>query len=401
MPPKQASPAKEPLKYCPQCFHFMPLANQTCPKCGLSYPSKSSSLYLNPRLRLRKRYLVGKVLGHGGFGVTYLGYNMQGEKRVAIKEFFPREHASRLQNSSTIMALAGQSNELFQYGKQRFVEEARFLSKFHHPNIVKIMDLMEAFGTVYFVMEYLDGVTVSEHVKENGPLGYTEVRQIVLQLLDALEEVHSLGILHRDINPRNLLLVGKQQKPVLIDFGSARQQTAHVSHSLSVIIAPHYAPIEQYTRHGQQGPYTDIYALAATAYFMLTGNPPPEPQEQMIGNRKLVAPSLQRRDIRPEDEAWLLKALEIKKEDRPQTVQDWRRLILPYQVKLQAPPSREITRKPKTSELTMQLGQQLGKQLKQGIPTPSHSVWMVLSGICGLLVLIWILLKFLLVGGAS
>jgi len=199
------------------------------------------------------------------------------------------------------------------------------------------MDLMEAFGSVYFVMEYLDGQTVKEYVQDKGPMDMFSVKTMILQLLGALENVHRKHILHRDIKPHNIFITSSG-RPVLIDFGSARQQFANVSQTLTTILTPGYAPVEQYSRQGQQGAWTDIYALAATSYFMLTGSAPPEAQDIMLGYEKLVPPSQRRPDICEVEEEWLLQGLRIQKTERPQSVKIWRKLILPYEVSVLPPP---------------------------------------------------------------
>ncbi len=219
-------------------------------------------------------YRIESVLGSGGFGVTYLARDTHLNWRVAIKEFFPCNIAVRAQDHS-VRPHSSTLAESFQSGLQQFLDEARALASFRHPNIVRVLRFFEINNTAYMVMEYEQGHALHQWVRVKGSPDRPTVLNIVRPLLDGLEVVHSAGFLHRDIKPGNIF-IRTDQSPVLLDFGSARNLTTRSGDTITAIVTPGYAPFEQYHSHGHQGPWSDIYSLGAVMYWMVTGQKPVE-----------------------------------------------------------------------------------------------------------------------------
>ena len=314
-------------KYCLNCFQVMEAALMQCENCRYPQPSSFNPTYLRPPYRLGNQYIIGRVLGHGGFAITYLGYDRHLGTRVAIKEYFPSEFAMRAPDGENVLPYAGEKQALFQLGKEKFMAEARLLATLRNPNIIRIRHFLEAFNTAYFVMEYLEGNTLKDFISKNGgQLTWAQTRKLLWPLLDALEEVHLKQCYHRDIKPENIYIT-EREEPILLDFGAARQQMSGATTNLLAFLTPGYAPAEQYSANGIQGPWTDIYALSATMYYCLTGMVPPVPQDRALGETELVPPSKLGIDMPAAEEAWLLKGLEIKWSNRPESIHEWRRMM--------------------------------------------------------------------------
>ena len=232
-------------------------------------------------------YEIVRVLGVGGFGMTYLGFDDDLDIAVAIKEYLPGDLARR-DGSLTVNPRSTDDAADFQWGLDRFLSEARDLARFNHPNIIRVRRYFRAHGTAYIVMDYAEGETLSDLIKREGKLSQERVQGILLPLMDGLDEVHRSDLLHRDIKPGNII-IRENGQPVLIDFGAARQSTGARSKSLTAIITPGYAPLEQYSSKGKQGAWTDIYALAAVAYRALTGITPEEATNRVVEDDLLPA----------------------------------------------------------------------------------------------------------------
>jgi formylglycine-generating enzyme required for sulfatase activity len=314
-------------KYCHNCFQVMDAALMQCDRCQYLQPTSFNPTYLKPPYRLNNQYILGRVLGHGGFAITYLGYDRHLGSRVAIKEYFPAEFAMRAPDGEKVIPYAGEKQTLFQLGKEKFMVEARLLATLRNPNTIRIRHFFEGCNTAYFVMEYLEGQTLKEYIASNGgQISWRRTKQVLWPLLDALEEVHLKQCYHRDIKPENIYIT-QRGEPILLDFGAARQQMSGATTNLLAFLTPGYAPAEQYSANGIQGPWTDIYALAATMYYALTGMTPPVPQDRALGEAELVPPSKLGVNIPPREEAWLLKGLEVKWSHRPESIHDWRRTM--------------------------------------------------------------------------
>ncbi|MZP29825.1 protein kinase [Heliobacterium undosum] len=227
-----------------------------CPHCGWAQGTPAGSpLHLSPGTMLNDRYLLGKVLGHGGFGVTYLAWDLMLKVKLAIKEYLPRELATRAPGHTAVTIFSSERGFSFEKGLESFLDEARRLARFReHPNIVGIQDFFRANNTAYLVMNYIEGITFREYLERaGGKLPFSAALEIMMPVMDALREVHDNGILHRDISPDNIYISTTGQVKIL-DFGAARNVLGECSQSLSVVLKPGYAPEEQYRTRGEQGP---------------------------------------------------------------------------------------------------------------------------------------------------
>ena len=314
---------------CYNCFHYAP-EGRACSYCRYD-PSKDTREYrvaLKPGTILLNRYLVGRVLGQGGFGITYVALDNATKSRVAIKEYMPSEFASRDEGTVDLKLNNSMVQADFDYGKEQFLAEAKTLAAFvGNEHIIGIRDMFEANGTAYFAMEFAEGVNLKQYMEQKGrPLQVYEANRILLPIMEALQWVHSKGIVHRDIAPDNIM-IRSDGKAKLIDFGAARYSTGEKSKSLDVILKHGFAPYEQYSRRGRQGPYTDVYALAATYYYAITGKVPPDAVDRMDEDT-LQPPSAYGVRIRRETEAVLMKALAVSSKNRWQTMAEFYTALL-------------------------------------------------------------------------
>ena len=314
---------------CYNCFHYAP-EEVPCPYCGYD-PKECQDKYriaLKPGTPLANRYLIGRVLGQGGFGITYVSLERQTRSRVAVKEFLPTNLVNRAQDGVSLILNSVNQQTTFIYSKQQFLEEAKTLTELSgNEHIVRILSFFEANGTAYFAMEFVEGVTLGEYMAQHGgPLPLDEANRILRPIMEALDWVHSKGIVHRDIAPDNIM-VRSDGKAKLIDFGAARYSTGQVTESLDVVLKHGFAPMEQYSRRGRQGPFTDVYAMAATYYYVLTGKVPPDAAERS-GEDKLVPPGALGVAIWKETEAVLMKALAVSSKDRYQTMAEFYTALL-------------------------------------------------------------------------
>ena len=272
--------------------------------------------------RLQEFELRG-FLGAGGFGIAYLGWNTELQIPVAIKEYLPSDCAVR-ERSLSVVAKSRDDAAVYEWGLESFLEEARMLARFKHPNIVQIYRFFRAHGTGYIVMEYVEGQTLSERLKEHGVISEGQLRQILLPLLEGLEEVHRSGLTHRDIKPGNIIMRASDDSPVLLDFGAARQTVMARSRSMTAVLTPRYAPIEQYSEKGRQGPWTDVYALGALCCRAMTGKAPEESSDRIQEDTLEPLEESCRGQGSPEFLRALDWALRVRLEDRPQSLSQWR-----------------------------------------------------------------------------
>lgn len=232
----------------------------------------SGSILALPRGYALNEYRIDSVLGVGGFGLTYLATDANLNLKVAVKEYLPGEFAER--NADSSVAPKAESQESFHWGLERFMDEARTLASFRHPNIVRVMRFFEANATGYMVMEFVEGKPLQEWIAALRPLPREHLLGIAAPLLEGLDVIHKSGYLHRDIKPANIFM-RSDGSPVLLDFGSARELKSG-NQELTAIVTPGYAPLEQYHAHGRQGPWSDLYAFGGVLYWMVTGNKPVE-----------------------------------------------------------------------------------------------------------------------------
>ncbi|MDO5133594.1 MAG: protein kinase [Eubacteriales bacterium] len=314
------------MKICYHCFVKNEEHSDKCSNCGSDLRYSNRTRYPNAipcGSVLIGRYMIGQVLGQGGFGITYVAQDLQNQELVAIKEYFPDTLASR-DASLVVRSYNRQRTESFESGKKSFLEEARTLARFiGSSNIVAVRSFFEENGTAYFVMEYISGISLKKYLeKKGGRITWPEAMKILTPVLDALSDVHAAGIIHRDVTPDNIAVTDSGVVK-LLDFGAARYSIGEKSQSLDIILKQGYAPYEQYMHRSRQGPYTDVYSLAATFYNAVTGLIPPESVER-VAEDCIDLPSSLGVDIPPYAEEALMKALAVRPEDRLQSMADFK-----------------------------------------------------------------------------
>ena len=274
-----------------------------------------------------KQFEIERVLGAGGFGVTYLAHDTSALKRlVAIKEYLP-PWGRREPGGGVGPRLAAQVKD-YEWGLKRFLEEAQVLAGLHHAHIVQVYQVFESRGTAYMVTEYVKGRSLESALRAEGPWPVDRVLDLLDGLIAGLAEVHGKGLVHRDVKPANVML-REDESPVLIDFGAARQAVGGRSGSLQPVLTPGYAPIEQYSKKGRQGPWTDVYALGALAYEALSGHAPDEATERALDDSLQPIAEAASQAVSARLSSAVMSALAFRRENRPQSVREWRALLLP------------------------------------------------------------------------
>ncbi|MGL5436048.1 MAG: PASTA domain-containing protein [Lachnospiraceae bacterium] len=324
----------EKMTRCLGCMNQYNGDFEVCPLCAYIQNTPAKEVYhMDPGTMIAGRYQVGQVAGSGGFGITYIGYDLTLEKRVAIKEYLPSEFATRMPNQTVVTVYSGEKQEQFEAGMKKSLDEAKRLAEFQQAaGITQIYDFFEENNTAYIVMEYLEGETLKARLSKVGKMSVEEALPIILAVLGALKIVHKKDIIHRDIAPDNIYLLSNGEVK-LLDFGASRQVTTTHSKSLTVILKPGYAPMEQYQSGGKQGPWTDIYALAATFYRMITGIKPPEAPERRMKDT-LKEPSKKEVVIDKNVENALLNALQVRIEDRTKSAEEFESALYSQHVEL-------------------------------------------------------------------
>ena len=290
--------------------------------------SNANLLALPDGTELVGDYRIQRVLGAGGFGITYLADERELARFVTIKEYFPAEFAAR-RSTSDAFPRSQDCAEDYKWGLERFIEEAKTLARFVHPNIVRVYRYFRANNTGYMVLHFEEGGSFKAWLKglKRAPR-QPELDKILKPLLEALETVHAGDFLHRDIAPDNII-IRKDGSPVLIDFGSARGEIAAHSKTVSALVKPGYSPYEQYaTTSRQQGPWTDIYALGATLYHAVTGKRPLDAPSRMVNDEYVPASQAALSSYRPGFLAAIDKALKLEIGERPQSIAAWREMLL-------------------------------------------------------------------------
>ncbi len=307
-------------EYCIYCMN--PVEEGTsCPVCGLKKGVYVGDPHqLPPGTVLADRYLIGRVLGGGGFGITYLGYDTRLELKVAVKEYFPTDSAYRIASESLkVSSYAGNASDRYEEGKLKFIREAHAMARMEKQHaIVTVRDYFEENNTIYIVMEYVEGVTLRDLAAQmGGKIAVTELLDILEPLFGELGIMHEQKLIHRDISPDNLML--EKGKIRLIDFGCARE-AATGTETLTISLKNGFAPIEQY-QHKGQGPWTDVYALSATIYFCLTGVVPPQSIDRLYRD-ELIPPRELKVKLSAGQERALLYGMGIRPRRRFQSMQE-------------------------------------------------------------------------------
>lgn len=305
---------------CPNCLE--PLGEgAVCGHCGFDAGSYVVlPHHLVPGTLVKQRYRVGRVLGEGGFGITYVGRDTVLNLKIAIKEFYMAGYVNRNHEASlTVFATLGTHQDTFTKNKEKFLSEARVLARFYEePGIVGVRDFCEENGTAYIIMDFLDGGTLKNYLDERKRLAPAEAIRLLMPVMRSLQHVHAEGVIHRDISPDNIMVLG-DGRTKLLDFGAAREVSQTDIKSLSVILKPGYAPEEQYRSRGRQGPWTDVYALAATLYRCIVGETPDDAMERMYRDQ-LPAPADTEAACPAAISRVIMKGLAVRQPDRYQDV---------------------------------------------------------------------------------
>ncbi len=300
---------------CENCFTETNIS--PCPRCGFDiYTYRQDPIALKLGSVLNQRYLIGGVIGKGGFGITYLAFDLKLDTKLAVKEYYPVGLALRSPGTTKVSVSNEKSEEPFRNGAEKFYNEAKMVARFNgNPNIVSVHDFFYENDTVYFTMGYLEGETLKSYL-QHGKVTEGQALKIMQDISNALLVAHSANILHRDISPDNIMIC-EDGSIKLLDFGAARQVMAERSQSLSVILKQGFAPLEQYQKKGRQGPWTDIYALGATIYNALTGELIDDPMTRFDNDTVLMDND---HGISPEFWNVLKKCLMLRIEERYQDV---------------------------------------------------------------------------------
>ena len=293
-----------------------------CKICGHQFQPDENAHHLPAGTILSEKYIIGRVIGEGGFGITYIGRDTNLDMVVAIKEYYPNGYVNRINSANYNITVTGKNNEeFFENGKKKFIREARILAKFSgNKSIVDVRDFFECNNTAYIVMEYIHGVTLSTYIKNNGNFEAVDLIQRMLPIFSALKLIHKNGLIHRDISPDNIMIL-QDGSLKLMDFGAAREVNFDDKKSLSIVLKHGYAPEEQYRSKGKQGAWTDIYAACATIYKCITGITPDESTERVYSD-ELQPPSHYGIDIPVNYEQALMKGLAVYQKDRYQSVDE-------------------------------------------------------------------------------
>ena len=327
----KAENGKNKYMKCVNCFEET--GNElVCPQCGYN----SSEYVKQPHYMVEGstlqngRYIVGRSVGAGGFGVTYVAWDNSFNVKVAIKEYLPGEFSTRIGGATQLTIYGGEKQEQFADGLVKYVEEGVRLAKFRDvEGIVKIFDTFKENGTAYIVMEYLEGETLAKRLEREGKIPVQEAIDIIVPVLDALSEVHNKGVIHRDIAPNNIFLC-TDGRVKLIDFGASRSATGTHSKSLTVLYKQGFTAVEQYQSRGEQGPWTDVYSVAATLYDMITGV---VPEGAMERSRKDSLKKISRYGIKikKNSEKAIMNALNINFKNRTQSAAQFKEELLSNQ----------------------------------------------------------------------
>ena len=332
------------VRRCMKCMHPLTAGETVCPECGRAYGSANAETFaLKPGTILEGKYLVGEMLGQGGFGITYIGFDLLLEQKVAIKEYYPMSTGmvSREGHSTVVWSSAMMGKTGTQKGFDSFLKEARKMAKLGGiPGVVGVKSVFIQNETAYIVMDFIEGETLLKKLQKNGPMDFDSCVKLMTPIMQALAEVHEHGIIHRDISPDNIM-VRPDGKLILLDLGAAKDldiQGNDGSVQSSQMVAKHgFSPIEQYSKSGKVGPWTDIYAMAATIYYCCTGILPPPATDRTIDDTLACQPRLTQAqfDI-------LADCMRMRPQDRPQSMGTLLQMLTRLQGEAKAEPPKVI-----------------------------------------------------------
>ena len=332
------------VRRCMKCMHPLAAGETVCPECGRAYGSANAETFaLKPGTILEGKYLVGEMLGQGGFGITYIGFDLLLEQKVAIKEYYPMSTGmvSRDGHSTVVWSSAMMGKTGTQKGFDSFLKEARKMAKLGGiPGVVGVKSVFIQNETAYIVMDFIEGETLLKKLQKNGPMDFDSCVKLMTPIMQALSEVHEHGIIHRDISPDNIM-VRPDGKLILLDLGAAKDldiQGNDGSVQSSQMVAKHgFSPIEQYSKSGKVGPWTDIYAMAATIYYCCTGILPPPATDRTIDDTLACQPLLTQAqfDI-------LADCMRMRPQDRPQSMDTLLQMLTHPQGEAKAEPPKPV-----------------------------------------------------------
>lgn len=313
------------MKRCMGCMRMIDDANADCPYCGYKQGSlPEDERYLHSGSVIMGRYLIGRALGSGGFGITYIAWDSMLEKTVAIKEYFPADFVTRATNHVSVKLTDPKMLDQFEAGKKKAIEESRTLARLDDiENVTDVYDCFEENNTAYIVMEYLEGITLKDLLKDKGKLSYEHAVNLIFPVINSLEKVHRQNLIHRDISPDNIFLC-TDGKIKILDFGSARYALNQQEKTYTIVLKHGYAPVEQYSARSAQGPWTDVYAVAATFYKMITGVKPLNSFER-VNNDTMKSPKELGVAIPDYVDDAIMKALRVDSKFRTQDMTEFKR----------------------------------------------------------------------------
>lgn len=329
---------------CTNCFKLKK-DSAVCPYCGQTgAPLPKEAYHLQPGTVLTGRYLIGKTLGSGGFGVVYMTLDLKLGRVVALKEFFPVSLVCRTPGETNISIYSGDKEQEYRKGLERFLDEARNMADFaKEPHIVNVFDFFPANRTAYIVMEYLDGVSFENYLRANsGKISVDETIEIIKPVLQGLKVLHERSIVHRDINPKNIFITA-DNKVKIIDFGTAKFCDEN-ERTRTNIVSDGYAPPEQYKTRSVEAAYTDIYAVGATMYRAITGHVPTPVLERAMENDQMPTPKALVADVPENIDIAIMKAMAIKPKLRFQTVDEMMTALVSPDSKIDYPEKEEKKR---------------------------------------------------------
>ena len=332
------------VRRCMKCMHPLTAGETVCPECGRAYGSVNAETFaLKPGTILEGKYLVGEMLGQGGFGITYIGFDLLLEQKVAIKEYYPMSTGmvSRDGHSTVVWSSAMMGKTGTQKGFDSFLKEARKMAKLGGiPGVVGVKSVFIQNETAYIVMDFIEGETLLKKLQKNGPMDFDSCVKLMTPIMQALAEVHEHGIIHRDISPDNIM-VRPDGKLILLDLGAAKDldiQGNDGSVQSSQMVAKHgFSPIEQYSKSGKVGPWTDIYAMAATIYYCCTGILPPPATDRTIDDTLACQPRLTQAQF-----GILADCMRMRPQDRPQSMDTLLQMLTHPQGEVKAEPPKVI-----------------------------------------------------------
>lgn len=304
------------MKLCMGCMNQMDEKLTVCPHCGFNEAAlRQESYYLKPGTIIGGKYIVGKALSYGGYTVTYIGMDAEKTRKVMIKEYLPSDFSTRSEGDTEVTIYSGDACEQFEHGLTTFLNEANRIGQLQNPQgIMRVYDCVAENDTGYVISEYLEGKTLKQIMEEGKRFPVQEAKEFVCRILEGLRQVHPLNIIHCDISPETILVTNTGEIK-LLDFGATRYVTTANSKSLAIILKQGFAPEEQYRSRGERGPWTDVYALGAVMYYMITGVVPVESVDRALMD-ELKEPSKLGVQIPPNIENALMNALNVYQKDR-------------------------------------------------------------------------------------